>query len=314
MSSLGSQKASYGSDICNSPEVPILTVIKKVKLEQCNSSEKLQKPISSNDVPSTVFRHKAITWRNNIQMSKFPSSAVKVTNTKSFSTVSADIEIQNTQVANEYSPIDACMKTQEAQDSRQSSNTSKEKIEKIESGNETIACVADSTSADDSRTRDECSYKDNVEAMDSQNEENNQQIGTEENSACDDWKQLPFFASEMDKSDEIDGGKSRVDEKRSKENTAATKNGGSKRVSERKRQKKSWKKTEKEAKPKKPPPNAFVAIRIPSPAISAKFQEVQGVLQEKDERLKQVFVPPTKNHITLMVMRLNNPEEVERYT
>ena len=197
--------------------------------------------------------------------------------------MSTDMEIQNTE-------SDEVANTKNV--------PQEEKIGKMGCGNGTIAGVDTPTSDDDTHAQEECSHKDNVEPVD------NQQI---EDSTCDNLELLPFFASEMD---QIDGGKSRVDEK---VNKAATKNSGSKRVSERKRQKKSKKKTEKEAKPKKPLPNAFVAIRIPSPDINAKFQEVQEVLKEKDERLKQLFVPSTKNHITLMVMRLNNPEEIERY-
>ena len=154
----------------------------------------------------------------------------------------------------------------------------------------------------------QASSDDDVDVMDSQEEGDTQ---TEDSSSCDVWEQLPFFALEVDQSDEIDGNNSSAEEKMTKVNQAAAKDSEWEQVHKKKRGKK--KQIDKESKPRKPPPNAFVAIRIPSPNISAKFEEVQRALEEKDERLKQVFVPAAKNHITLMVMRLNNQEDIEKY-
>ena len=60
-------------------------------------------------------------------------------------------------------------------------------------------------------------------------------------------------------------------------------------------------------------PNAFVGVRIPSDEIRAKIEEVQQMLLTKDQRLQPTFVATGKNHITLMVMRLDGQEEIERY-
>ena len=61
-------------------------------------------------------------------------------------------------------------------------------------------------------------------------------------------------------------------------------------------------------------PNAFVAVRIPSPVIRAKVEEVQRALSLKDKRLEATFVPAAQNHITVTVLQLNrsNPAEIKR--
>ena len=60
-------------------------------------------------------------------------------------------------------------------------------------------------------------------------------------------------------------------------------------------------------------PNAFVAVRIPSPDIRTKVEEVQRALLVKHESLESTFDPAARNHITVLVLQLNNPTEIKRY-
>lgn len=127
--------------------------------------------------------------------------------------------------------------------------------------------------------------------------------------SCNVWKEFPFFALE-----EVDGGAC------SSKQVDRTGQDGSENsmVDYRKRRRRSGKKpvkADKEKKPgKRPSPNAFVAVRIPSPDIKAKLEEIQQALIEKDKRLEATLVSPAKNHITLMVMKLDkeSPEEIEK--
>lgn len=65
-------------------------------------------------------------------------------------------------------------------------------------------------------------------------------------------------------------------------------------------------------KPKKLAPNAFVSVRIPSLKIRDKVKEVQHAMLLSDKKLKSALVPLEKLHLTLMVLRLEGEEEVER--
>ena len=59
-------------------------------------------------------------------------------------------------------------------------------------------------------------------------------------------------------------------------------------------------------------PNAFVSIRIPSVEIRRKLQEVQDGMLARERRMKSNLVPLEKLHITLMVLRLEEGEAIER--
>ena len=328
----GNRKAS---DICDSPKAPN---IKKVKLDQCDSPEKQLKDIPPTNVPFTAFlvstvtdaflREKGTLNPTQSQNTNFPLSAVKVSSASSSNTESSDMnsEGQSHQMHKEDSPMES--EPQETHDKDQDSELkAQDSVENVtvasspdylkmkggEEGSKDEATIDATTCtvATDINAQDVCSSDDAVEAMDSQEEGDTQQIQTEDSGSYDIWEQLPFFASETDQSDEIDGSNisSNVGAKVIEKGIAKDIKSDKKRHGKRKNKKQ----TEKGTKPKKPPPNAFVAVRIPSPDISAKFEEVQRALQEKDERLKQVFVPAAKNHITLMVTRLNNPEEIEKY-
>ena len=331
MSSTSPRLSPEASNICDSPKAPN---IKKVKLDQCDSAEKPQKDIPRTNVPSTAFLSKPMLTQKSCDV---PASAFKVSSTctspSNIESFDMDSEGQSCQTQNkdypmESEPQETQNKDQEGQDSeiKTQENTALAsltdclKAEEGEEGSGDEAVVDATTLATDIDTQDfdmhimPCSSDDDVDAMDSQEEGDTQQTQTEESSSCDAWEQLPFNASEVDQSDEIDGNKYSAEEKTTKVNQAAAKDSEGEQVRKKKHgKKKNKKQVDKESKPKKPPPNAFVAVRIPSPDISAKFEEVQRALQEKDERLKQVFVPAARNHITLMVTRLNNLEDVEKY-
>ena len=62
----------------------------------------------------------------------------------------------------------------------------------------------------------------------------------------------------------------------------------------------------------RPDYNAFVAVRIPSADIRAKVKEVQEAISAKDRKLDSFHEPPAKNHITLILLQLDNDSEIER--
>ena len=76
------------------------------------------------------------------------------------------------------------------------------------------------------------------------------------------------------------------------------------------------KKRGRKKKPKQEPksaPNAFVSVRILSPEIRQKMEEVQQKMLERDKNLTSTFVSLMKSHLTLMVFRLNTEDEIEKY-
>ena len=70
---------------------------------------------------------------------------------------------------------------------------------------------------------------------------------------------------------------------------------------------------EKAKVPKKPSPNAFVSLRISSPSIRSRLEEVQRSMVEKDRAVKGVLTSLDKLHVTLGIIRLENKEEEQRY-
>ena len=69
---------------------------------------------------------------------------------------------------------------------------------------------------------------------------------------------------------------------------------------------------EKKGKPKKQP-NFFVAVPISNPAIREAAQSVQENIVKAEEAWKPAMVSVRKFHITLMVLRLENEEEIQRF-
>ena len=63
------------------------------------------------------------------------------------------------------------------------------------------------------------------------------------------------------------------------------------------------------AQPKKQHPDAFVAIRIPSPQIRSSLESIQSSMTAAESRLGAAMVSLDKLHLTLMVLRLGEVEE-----
>ena len=68
----------------------------------------------------------------------------------------------------------------------------------------------------------------------------------------------------------------------------------------------------KAKKPKSPPPNSFIAVRIPSAEIRGKIKLIQDAMLERQKKVKSTFVSLDKLHITLMVLRVDDEETLER--
>ena len=62
-------------------------------------------------------------------------------------------------------------------------------------------------------------------------------------------------------------------------------------------------------KPKKPSPNAFIAVRIPSPRIRSGLEAVQKGMLEKEKMIRSTLTSLKKLHITLSVIRLEKGDE-----
>lgn len=75
---------------------------------------------------------------------------------------------------------------------------------------------------------------------------------------------------------------------------------------------KSENKSDSTKKSKKPLPNAFVSVRIPSAEIRDKLQEIQEAIVARDNKLQSTLVSLDKLHLTLFVIRLESEAEVER--
>ena len=73
----------------------------------------------------------------------------------------------------------------------------------------------------------------------------------------------------------------------------------------------SGKRSDKMAR--RPTPNAFVSVRVPSPSIRRGLEEVQKWMVQHNAEVRSALTPLSKLHITLSVIRLENEEEQERY-
>ena len=82
-----------------------------------------------------------------------------------------------------------------------------------------------------------------------------------------------------------------------------------KRMSESKT---SYNKSDSTERSKKPLPNAFVSVRIPSAEIRDKLGEIQEAMVAHDKKLQSTLVSLDRLHLTLFVIRLEGEAEVER--
>ena len=68
-----------------------------------------------------------------------------------------------------------------------------------------------------------------------------------------------------------------------------------------------------QAKPRKrPTPNAFVSLRIPSLSIRSELEQVQEAMVERDRDVKTALTSLYKLHVTLTVIRLESEDEIEK--
>ena len=59
-------------------------------------------------------------------------------------------------------------------------------------------------------------------------------------------------------------------------------------------------------------PNFFLAVRIHNPELHKKVDGIQHSITKYDEKLRPTTISSEKLHVSLMVMRLENAEEIQR--
>ena len=59
-------------------------------------------------------------------------------------------------------------------------------------------------------------------------------------------------------------------------------------------------------------PNFFLAVRIHNPELHKKVDGIQHSIAKYDEKLRPTTISSEKLHVSLMVMRLENAEEIQR--
>ena len=299
--------------------------MKKVKIEQSDTNK--EKGILQTSVPCSAFRCRSTPRKKITLAAKFdyPSSAIKVTGPSITRTSSYSDSTLNTDSGlhgkDQCKPVQSTIEVDE-QDKPE--NQEPIEVKPKDAKEPSLAhCykqqenpmpqVNDPTNVEDVNLSSDGEQE--MEATESQEEEEELPTHVSEDGGSDAWEELPFFEFE-----EVDGCISNDRVASEMEVSKATANGGDdsctvKHIRKKKRSEKSLKTGKEKERPKKLPPNAFVALRIPSPDIRAKVEEIQGVLLAKDERLKSTFVSPAKNHITLMVLRIDQTamEEIEKY-
>ncbi|XP_013396984.1 A-kinase anchor protein 7 isoform X2 [Lingula anatina] len=67
-----------------------------------------------------------------------------------------------------------------------------------------------------------------------------------------------------------------------------------------------------EKKPRRKPPNYFVAIQMSNQKIHSALKEVQKTILQKDKNISPAFIPIPTLHLTMIVLRLDEEEEMQR--
>ena len=86
-----------------------------------------------------------------------------------------------------------------------------------------------------------------------------------------------------------------------------------KRINRKRSRKKEREDQKKIPKTKPPRPNSFIAVQIASSLIRERLKNVQDSMIDHDKRLKKVLTSLQKLHITLMVIKMENDSDIERY-
>ena len=60
-------------------------------------------------------------------------------------------------------------------------------------------------------------------------------------------------------------------------------------------------------------PNAFVSVRVSSQHIRSKLQELQDAMVKIEPSVQSCLVSLNKLHVTMMVLKLSNKTEIQRY-
>lgn len=69
----------------------------------------------------------------------------------------------------------------------------------------------------------------------------------------------------------------------------------------------------KKAKRDKPIPNAFIALPIKSQGMRDQIEQLHHHMLQKDPKLKPLLIPLNRLHITLMVLKLDTQQDIDRY-
>ena len=312
------------SQLCDPPESPD---VKKVKIDQADTATNKDTPPTSTRMPSSAFHSRPSHRKRITPAPKFdyPSSAVKVTGSNLSSitlcgTLGAESEYYVEDQPENCGEAGMEIAPQEERSMHEYREPPKSVLIELVSAeqsalaqNEENAVIQIDSSTGAEGVSLSTEKQQEMEASDIR--ELLSRV-SEDSAGGNSWEELPFFES-----DEVDGSivSSELATGSAESSKAASKDANEGSVSEqnqkRKWRKKSKKLGEEKEKVRKPPPNAFVAVRIASPDIRAKVEQVQEGLLAKDERLKATLVTPTRNHITLMVTRLNHKdtEEIEKY-
>lgn len=301
------------------------SVVKKFKIEQSDTNK--EKSILQTSVPSSAFLCRSTPRKKITFAPKFdyPSSAFKVSSPSVTSTTlcrgSTDGDLCG---ENKRRPVQSTMEVDE-QDKLENQESQKSIEVEPEDAKEPSLAHCDEkqehpviqdnipTNVDDVNLLSDGEQEIEVSKSQEEEEESLTHISEDGDSDTCTWENLPFFEFE-----EVDGFNNQLASEIEARKVAA-KGGDDSCVVKRRCKKKHGEKSPKTGKekerPKKLPPNAFVALRIPSPDIRAKVEEVQEALLAKDVRLKATFVSPAKNHITLIVLRIDHTvtEEIEKY-
>ena len=68
----------------------------------------------------------------------------------------------------------------------------------------------------------------------------------------------------------------------------------------------------KKAKQDRPIPNAFIALPIKSLGMRDQIEQLHHHMLQKDPKLKPLLIPLNRLHITLMVLKLDTQQDIDR--
>lgn len=72
-------------------------------------------------------------------------------------------------------------------------------------------------------------------------------------------------------------------------------------------------KKRKKVKHDRPIPNAFIALPVKSQIMRDQIEQLHYHMLQKDPKLKPLLIPLNRLHITLMVLKLDTQQDIDRY-